>query len=152
MAEGDAGLWLLCLAGQTLCALPLEAVVETMRPLPIRPLPGAPDYVSGLAIVRGTPLPVVEMQRLFGSEPGPVERFVVVRVGTRSAALAFSSVAGVRRLSPEVLSRLPPLVDRSSPAITSLGMQDGELMLMLDAGHVVPDDVFAALDSKAMAS
>ena len=152
MAEGDAGLWLLCLAGPTQCALPLSAIVETMRPLPIETIPGAPNYVMGIAVVRGAPLPVVEMQRLFGGEAGPIGRLVVVRVGSRRAALAFSDVAGVRALGPDVLSRLPPLVDRGSSAVTSLGTQDGELLLVLDAGRIVPDDIFALFEQKALAS
>ncbi len=152
MAVGDAGLWLLGWAGETLCALPLGAVIETMRPLAIKPVPGAPAYVAGVAVIRGEALPVIDMQRLFGGAGGANGRLVVIRTGNRRAALAFSDVAGIRELTPDMLSALPPLVDRGSSAVMRLGIDDGELLLVLDAARVVPDDVFAAIDNKAMAS
>jgi purine-binding chemotaxis protein CheW len=152
VAMGDAGLWLLCRASETLCALPLSNVAETMRPLPIKPVPGAPRYVAGVAVIRGEALPVVDMQRLLGGSAGAVGRLVVIRTESRRAALAFSDVVGIRELAPDRLSALPPLVDRGPGAITQLGIDDGELLLLLDAARAVPDDVFAAFDLKAMAS
>ena len=44
-----------------LAALPLEHVVETMRPLPVEPLGDAPRFILGLSIVRGEPIPVVDV-------------------------------------------------------------------------------------------
>jgi chemotaxis signal transduction protein len=35
------------------CALPLESVVEIMRPLPLKHLPQAPAGVTGVALIRG---------------------------------------------------------------------------------------------------
>ena len=48
-------------AGLHLCALPLGAVIETLRPLPLRPLAGAPAGVLGVAVVRGSPVPVIDL-------------------------------------------------------------------------------------------
>src|ERR1039458_3558579 len=89
---------LLCRVHGRRCALPLEHVVETMRPLPIGPLAGAPPGVSGLAVIRGAPVPVVDLSRLFSSDVGYIEvaptRFVTVRVGQRVVALAVDRVEG----------------------------------------------------------
>src|SRR5262245_22426163 len=43
------------------CALRIEDAIEIMRPLPIQPLAGVPDFVRGLAIVRGKVLPVLDL-------------------------------------------------------------------------------------------
>jgi hypothetical protein len=55
------GLWLISRVQSRLCALALESVLETMRPLPIEPLAGVPEFVRGLPVIRGTPLPVIAL-------------------------------------------------------------------------------------------
>jgi purine-binding chemotaxis protein CheW len=131
------------------CALPLEHVIETMRPLPIEPIAGAPAYVLGLAIIRGRPVPVIDLGALLA--PGGADvttaahaRFVTVRAGTRQVALAVQSVIGVRGLAPSTVHELPPLVAASSSAsVAALGVLDRELVAVLDASSVLPDDVWA---------
>jgi purine-binding chemotaxis protein CheW len=81
------------------CAIPLEHVVETMRPLPVLPLAGAPQLVLGLAVVRGRPLPVVDAAALFGgSAPAAAGRFVSLRAPGRQLVLAVGAVDGVHDL------------------------------------------------------
>src|SRR5579864_4751234 len=64
-------------AGAHMCALALSNVAEIMRPLPIAPLAGAPEIVRGLSVIRGAPVPVVDLGRLLGSEAqSPSTRFV----------------------------------------------------------------------------
>jgi len=53
--------------GGRLCALRLESVLETMRPLPVEPMAGTPPFVLGISIVRGVAMPVVDPARLFGT-------------------------------------------------------------------------------------
>src|ERR1700733_14675484 len=88
-----------------LCALPLAHVVETMRPLPVEAMAGAPRCVRGLAIIRGAPIPVVDVAELLGegsvqtdtgTRSQPAARFVAVKVADRGIALAVDGVLGVR--------------------------------------------------------
>ncbi|HEU4347578.1 MAG TPA: chemotaxis protein CheW, partial [Actinoplanes sp.] len=65
-------------AGPVLCALRLDEVIETMRPLGIRPLAGTPPYIRGISIIRGVPTPVVDVARLLAGESAEVARFVAV--------------------------------------------------------------------------
>src|SRR5215468_8425951 len=92
-------------AGARMLALPIESVVETMRPLPVEPLAGAPSFVLGLAVIRGAAIPVVDVA---GETPG---RFVTLRLGARRIALAVEAVLGLAALEPATLSGLPPLLD-----------------------------------------
>lgn len=55
---------LICRVRTWLCALPLAHVVETLRPLPVRGLAGAPSFVLGLALLRGQAVPVVDAAQL----------------------------------------------------------------------------------------
>ena len=83
-----------------LLGLPVEHVVETMRPLAIEPLaPGepAPAYVLGVARVRGEPIRVIDAARLFGAASSEApQRFVIVRGGDTRLALQVDVVIDIR--------------------------------------------------------
>ena len=129
-----------------LCAVALEHVLETMRPLPVDTVPGVPGCVSGLAVLRGAAVPVIDVARLLGAPPGvapegaPGARFVAVRVGDRTVALAVEAVVGVRALDLRAFGELPPLLrDADADAVASVGTLDDELLLVLRAARLVPD-------------
>ncbi|MCI0622086.1 MAG: chemotaxis protein CheW [Acidobacteria bacterium] len=136
-----------------LCALPLEHVVETMRPLPTKPVAGAPHFVRGLAIIRGVPTPVVDAARLFSTEESQPLRFVTVRAGDRRVAVAFDSVLGVRPIPAGSLHELPLLLrDARAELISAIGALDGELLLVLRSARLVPEDVWNGLEAGASTS
>lgn len=134
---------LLVRAGAVVCSLPLSFVVEAFRALPVQPIAGAPAFVRGLAVIRGAPLPVVDLAGLLGVPGGGGARFVTLRTGERRVALAVDAVLGVRALDAATVAELPPLVRAASrEAIEAAGALDGELLLVLRAAHVVPDEVW----------
>lgn len=131
-------------AGAGLCALPIRAVTETMRPAAARPLAGAPPFVAGVAIVRGVPTPVIDLAALLGGAPEAAPgRWVIVRSGARLAALAVRRVAGVASL-PSAGTQVPLLDGAASGAVASLRALDGELLVVLEEGRLVPEDVLRA--------
>ena len=81
---------MLCRVGQLLCALPLQHVEETMRPLAVEAIAGAPSFVRGVAIVRGAPIPVIEPAVLLSGRASHVTRFVTVKAGSRRIALCIA--------------------------------------------------------------
>lgn len=132
---------LLCRVGGSLCSIPLEHVVETMRPLPLQPLAGAPSFVQGLSIIRGSPVPVVDAASVISGAPSDPERLVALKVGTRRVALAIDAVVGVRRIPSRDLQDLPPLL-RDAPAavVSAIGTLDGDLLLVLRSCSLLPAD------------
>jgi purine-binding chemotaxis protein CheW len=144
---------LLCRAGAVLCALPIEYVIEIMRPLPLDVLSGLPHFVGGMAVVRGAPLPVLVLSRLFEKEERRPERLVIVRAGERRVGLAVDAVIGIRALADHVVQTLPPLGrDAFQDAIAAIGTLDNELLLVLQAARLVPAEVFDLIEAKAVAS
>lgn len=140
-----------CRARSLLVALPASAVIETMRPLPVAPLAGAPAGVLGVAVIRGEATPVIDVGGLLGlaGEPRPA-RFVTVRAGTRSVALAVEEVDSIRSLPRSAAVRLPPLyAGEGSGPLSALGALDAELLAVLDAAHVLPEELSAAPAGKA---
>jgi purine-binding chemotaxis protein CheW len=138
---------LVCRIVTRLCALPLVHVLETMRPLPVEPLATVPMPVRGVAIIRGIPVPVIDLAWMFAGEESTVTRFVVVRVGHRQIALAVDAVVGVRLISTASMHELPPLLHGASrDVIAAMGALDAELLVVLDSTRVLSEAVWRALD------
>ena len=89
-------------------ALPAAVVREVAPATPVTPLPGTAPWVLGIAAVRGTPLPVADLQRRAQShadaDVGAADRdagggldgwMVIVDDGVRSAALVGLRVRGI---------------------------------------------------------
>lgn len=144
---------LLCRVGTLHCALPVADIVETLRPPPLETLPAAPDFVGGVAIVRGTPVPVITVARLFGTSDTAPARLVIVRAGNRRVGLAFDEVIGFRALSDAALVGLPPLVSEAhAKAVRDISTLDGQLLVLLEAARIVPAGLFTQIDARALAS
>ena len=151
--QTGSGLSLLCRADTRLFALPLQSVVETMRPLPIEAVAGAPDFVLGLAVIRGMAVPVVDSGRMLNGKPSSIARFVLLKVGERRIALAVAAVLGLRALTPARLQELPPLIrGADADVIAAIGALDAELLMVLRAVRIVPEDLPATMRQDALAS
>jgi purine-binding chemotaxis protein CheW len=144
---------LLCRAGTLLCALPVDQIAVTMRLLPIEPVAGTPPYLRGLAVIRGVPVPVVDLGSIIGGVLTQPQRLVTARTGERTVALAVDEVIGVMPIAADQAEALPPLLrGAASEAISAIGVLDAELVLFLRGSRIVPDDVLARLDAERMPS
>lgn len=151
-AQGSAGSSptasvLLVRADGRACALPLQHVAEIMRWLGTEAVPGAPEFVSGLSVIRGAPTPVADLGVLLGSEASRERaRVVSLKVGGRSVALAVDEVVGVRRLEAAELRELPPLLDGLDGGIVAaIGVRDAQLSVVLRAARLIPDEAWAVI-------
>jgi purine-binding chemotaxis protein CheW len=128
--------------GGRLCGIPLASVVETLRPLEVQALAGAPRFVLGLTVIRGVPTPVVDARRLRAgpdeAAPPPPRRLLRLRLGSRGAALAVDEVIGLRTVDAAGRDALPPLLGAvAGEAVEAIAQLDGELLLVLQASHLV---------------
>jgi purine-binding chemotaxis protein CheW len=138
--------WLLCRQGGCCVALPAEHVVETMRPLPTDSVPEMPLFVLGVAVIRGTAVPVVDVGTLVGKTGATASRWVTVSVGERYVALAVESIDGVRSLPPDTLEAVPPLLrGAADTVVAAVRALDRELLLALEAGRLFSEDQWLAL-------
>lgn len=130
------------------CAIPLQHVVETMRPLSIEPVAGTPFFVRGVSVIRGQPTPVVDLGALLQADGNTASfaRFVTLRLGQRQVALGVAGVVGLKNLDASQLEALPPLLrDVAADLVESIGARDAELLVVLRAGRLVPDEVWETL-------
>ncbi len=75
--------------------------IREMLPYPaqITPVPGARDWMRGLANVRGNLLPVIDLQSFLGAKPvvpGKAARMLIVRMRGLECGLLVPSVQGMR--------------------------------------------------------
>jgi purine-binding chemotaxis protein CheW len=145
------GAMLVTRIGGVACAIPIEHVVETMRPLPVEPLGRSADpaltAIEGVAMIRGAPVPVIDARRLLGVTGEHAARFVVVRTAERRIALVVDRVIEVKRMEADVLSRLPSLLGgASSDWVAAIGARDAALLVVLDVTRVLPEDGWRAFE------
>lgn len=146
---------LICRMGTRLCALPLSHVVETLRPLQVKPLTGAPEHVLGVTLIRGVAQPVIDVARLLGENGAEIGRYVTLRVGERRVALAVGQVLGTRELARAEMQDLPPLLrEAGQGSVTALSTIDAELLWVLDSARLIPahDLALAASDAGGLSA
>jgi purine-binding chemotaxis protein CheW len=146
-------MWLLCHEGGRYLALRAADVRETMRPMPIEPVPNMPAFVSGLAVVRGAAVPVVDAGVVFGGKGGVARRWVTLALGERSVVLAVESVETLCALEEAGFVAVPPLLRSvGEDIVAAVGTLDARLLLVLEAGRLLTDEQWRALTIAAPAS
>lgn len=151
-SEGSAGdSSLVFRAGPLLCALRLDEVIETMRPLATHPLAGTPAFVTGICIMRGVPTLVIDVARLLGGGGAEVSRFVAVRTERGPVAFATGEIQGVRPVTTGSAGRHEALLgDAPARLIAAVGTIDAAPVLLLQSMRLVPDEVWAAAAAPAV--
>jgi len=123
-----------------------------MRPLPVEPVAGTPGYVRGLSVIRGVPVPVVDLTALLDARERTAGcgRFVTVKAEERRFALAVDSVVGVRDLDLTQLEELPPLLRHADvDLIEAIGVADAQLLVVLRGARIIPEAIWRTVESGA---
>lgn len=119
-----------------LAAIPARHVRETMRPLPLEPIAGAPSFVVGAAVVRGHPTPIIDAAKLISGRSDAATRWIALQIGARTAVLAVHEIIGVQTLTI-VAEPAPLLTQAARGALDELASRDGELLAVLRAGRLI---------------
>jgi purine-binding chemotaxis protein CheW len=139
---------LMCRVARHHCALPLTHVVETSAPLPVRSVPNMPAFISGLSLVRGMPVPVVNAAALIGVSNGwAPARFITLQVADRQVILAVDEVIGIRAVPADPFDAMPALLGEApNDVVVAIGALDASFLWLLDAARIVPETVWRAAE------
>ncbi len=122
-----------------------------MRPLPVEPIAGVPSFLLGLAVIRGSVVPIVDAASLLSGKSSRPTRFVTVRAGHRRIAVAVDTVLGIRSIPSGSLAALPLLFEDALTGPSAVGTLDSELMLVVHGARLVPEHVWASIDADGLA-
>jgi purine-binding chemotaxis protein CheW len=90
---------------------------------------------------------VIDLAILLGAgERSVPTRFVTVRTGARNVALSVDAVLGIRDIPRSLQNDMPPLLHDARPdLVQAVSALDEELVLVLKAASLLPEDVWNLL-------
>jgi twitching motility protein PilI len=115
-------------------------------PAVVTRIPGAKNWVKGLANIRGQLLPMLDLRQFLGSgatTPGRNTRIVVINHREIPAGLIVDEVLGFRRFAePEFNSEPPPTVIRCDSYLAGAFRRGGEVWPVLSLKSLVESQSF----------
>jgi twitching motility protein PilI len=146
-AGGQEWVGVACRMGGETFLIAREETREVLGyPAVITRIPGAKNWVRGLANVRGALLPVVDLRQFLGSgstSPGRNTRVVVVNHREIPAGLVVDEVLGFRRFAePEFNAEAPPTVIRCETYLAGAFRRGGEVWPVLSLKTLVESQSF----------
>jgi purine-binding chemotaxis protein CheW len=101
-------------------------------------------------MIRGVPTPVVDLRALLenGECSATFGRFVTLKVADRQVAIIVDSIVGMRTLDSVEPGELPPMLrDVASGLIEAIATRDEQLLMVLRAASIVPDEVWTVFEA-----
>ncbi|MEM1107864.1 MAG: chemotaxis protein CheW [Planctomycetota bacterium] len=129
-------------------AIPILAVQEINRIMPITTVPHSPDAVRGVINLRGRIIPVIDMRERFGLTASSEEedaRIIVVEVGTTGRVIGFTvdRVHEVLRLDASIVDPAPTAGSAiNADFIRGVGKLEQRLLILLDLDRLFTDADF----------
>jgi purine-binding chemotaxis protein CheW len=129
--------------GNTEFAVPILTVSEVVRPLKITPVPNVPDWVLGVANLRGDIISVVDLRIFFGQatpESLPLNRMLVVHSQNEevTTGLIVDRASGIFDLPQEqIRSPSAPIDDKVSPFMQGVSEVNDRLLVVLDLNQLL---------------
>src|ERR1700688_49123 len=150
VAEAEAGqewVGVACRMGGETFLIAREETREVLGyPAVITRIPGAKSWVKGLANVRGSLLPMLDLRQFLGSgatSPGRNTRVVVVNHREIPAGLIVDEVLGFRRFAEaEFNAEAPPTVIRCDSYLAGAFRRGGEVWPVLSLKSLVESQSF----------
>ena len=116
----------------------VERVKEVLRPREITPVPHTADYLIGVCSLRGTVMPIIDLNRRLGLTQcvrDEKSRIIVVSLGQDDqVGLFVDRVRGVVRLPSESVRSAPETVEQGAGAefLKGIARLDDRLYILLD--------------------
>ena len=136
-AAGEEQHVIFTLAG-TEYAAPIANVTEIGRPLVVTPVPNVPDWVLGVANLRGDIISMIDLRAFLGMEwigYGQASRMLVAQAHQEdmTTGLIVDRVSEIRYLSVDRIGApAGPIEDQVTPYLRGVYEHDGRLLAVLD--------------------
>lgn len=122
----------------------IASVEGINKMLEITKIPKAPGYMLGITNLRGSVLPVIDLQKRFGmleQEQTSETRIVVANMDGVKIGMVVSAVSEVLTIEDKVIEPPPPMVSNvNSEFIVGVAKIDKRLVILLDLAKVLTAD------------
>jgi purine-binding chemotaxis protein CheW len=118
----------------------VEDVREVLKVRDRTLVPNAPAHILGVASLRGTMLPIVDLSKRLGLATGPggdKARIVVVKAGDEQVGILVDRVTGVLRISPDEIKPAPENVEQGAEYLRGIVRKNDKLYILLDLEKAV---------------
>ncbi len=119
----------------------IASVEGINKMLEITKIPQAPAYMEGITNLRGSVLPVIDLQKRFGMALGERDgdtRIVVAGLDGMKVGMIVSEVSEVLTIEESVIEPTPPMISNvNSEFITGVAKIDSRLVILLDLAKVL---------------
>lgn len=115
-------------------AFRIEQIQEIVILSQVTRTPQVPHYVEGVANLRGSIIPIVNLRKLFGLEPKPIDpetRTIVVNVGSKTIGCTVDTVTQVVRIAQDAIHPAPETVTGHGASYISGFARVGEQLIVL---------------------
>lgn len=130
--------------------LDVMQVVEVIHLPETRTVPRAPEFVEGLATLRDTVVPVIDMRKRFSlpvNQTGLPPRLLVVQMGNAQVGLVVDSVPGVILLRDGSVSPPPELFrGLARRFLKGIARTENRLIILLDIERILDTEERIALE------
>lgn len=132
--------------GKTYMIAPLDQVSEVLHYPSLTMVPGTLPWVKGLANIRGSLLPVMDLQSYMGQQAIHLRqqsRIMVIQQGELMAGLLVDEVVGLRHFEPEErITRIKKLEPTVKAYIRGAFQQAGQTWHLFDMTTLAEDPQF----------
>jgi len=122
-------------------AFRIEQIQEIVILSQITRTPQVPEYVEGVANLRGSIIPIVNLRKLFGLEPKPIDadtRTIVVNVGKRVIGCTVDTVTQVVRIVQGDVHAAPETVTgHGASYIAGFARVNDQLIVLLEVDELL---------------
>lgn len=134
-------------------AVPVENVTEIGRPMAVTRLPNVPEWLLGLANLRGEILSVVDLRAFLGMEPRGINRESRMLVAQAydeqmRTGIIVDQVKEIRHLAVENIGDPTARIeDRVTPYLRGVYLHQGRLLAVLDLNRMLLSEEMQQFDS-----
>ena len=122
-------------------AFPIEQIQEIVILRQTTLTPQVPEYCDGVSNLRGSIIPIINLRKLFGLEPKPVDdetRTMVVNVGERTMGCTVDTVSQVIRIPEDNIQPAPEtVVSGGAEYIIGFAKVEDRLVILLDVDKLL---------------
>jgi len=120
--------------------LDILRVQEIIRFQELTRVPNSPDYMAGVANLRGRVIPVISLRKCFGLEAGPCDkqtRIIVVELNGSIVGFIVDSVSEVLRIPADLIEPPPRLAKVEREYVSGVGNLTDRLLILLDVERLM---------------